>query len=125
MPMPAPGPSQVAPPKPQWGTQGPGQRPFPNVVMRDLPLAWARCSDRRCGWQGVRRGLEEQRTAAAAGLRLVGEDGEEHPAEEGGRRGGRRIAAAATGTDGFEGGEAEDFRAVAPAVMSFAQGRRR
>jgi len=61
MPMPAPGPSQVAPPKPQWGTQGPGQRPFPNVVMRDLPLAWARCSDRRCGWQGVRRGLGLER----------------------------------------------------------------
>jgi hypothetical protein len=46
----------------------------------------------------VRRGLAEQKAAAAAGV----------PA---GREGG--------------GGEAEDFRAVAPPIMSFASGRRR
>jgi error-prone DNA polymerase len=47
----------------------------------------------------VRRGLEEQRVAAAAGAK-------------------REAAAVA-------GGEAEDFRAVAPPIMSFASGRRR
>jgi error-prone DNA polymerase len=46
----------------------------------------------------VRRGLEEQRAAAAGGKRQ----------------------AVAVG-----GGEAEDFRAVAPPIMSFASGRRR
>jgi error-prone DNA polymerase len=51
----------------------------------------------------VRHGLEDQRAAAAAG---------------------ERRPLAATGTDGAPG-EAEDFRAVAPAVMSFASGRRR
>ncbi|HLI58401.1 MAG TPA: DNA polymerase III subunit alpha [Solirubrobacteraceae bacterium] len=76
--------------------------------------------------EGVRRGLEEQR--AASGLRVVGEDGvEREPAVAGGRGAWVGVAApaAALGADGFDGGEAEDFRAVAPPVMSFAQGRRR
>jgi error-prone DNA polymerase len=34
-------------------------------------------------------------------------------------------AAAGTGEDGMDGAEADDFRAVAPAVMSFGSGRRR
>ncbi len=77
--------------------------------------------------EGVRRGLEEQRAAAATGLRVVGEDGEEREPAAAGRRGVRPqvAAAAAGGMGGLEGGEAEDFRAVAPPVMSFAQGRRR
>jgi error-prone DNA polymerase len=62
--------------------------------------------------EGVRRGLEEQRQAA-----VVAGNGSAHPgigpwpvdADEGGGR----------------GGEVEDFRAVAPPVMSFASGRRR
>jgi error-prone DNA polymerase len=52
----------------------------------------------------VRRGLAEQKAAAAA----AGSEGEDF-----------RAAAAAGGS------EAEDFRAVAPPVMSFASGRRR
>jgi error-prone DNA polymerase len=56
----------------------------------------------------VRRGLAEQRAAAANG-------GDPQAPQEGGQR---RAAAAG-------GGEAEDFRAVAPPVMSFASGRRR
>jgi error-prone DNA polymerase len=56
----------------------------------------------------VRRGLAEQRAAAANG------GDPQAPQEDGQRR------AAAAG-----GGEAEDFRAVAPPVMSFASGRRR
>jgi error-prone DNA polymerase len=76
--------------------------------------------------EGVRRGLEEQRTAAAAGLRVVGADGEEHEAAVArGRRRAAGAAAAAGGQGGLDGGEADDFRAVAPPVMSFAQGRRR
>jgi error-prone DNA polymerase len=80
--------------------------------------------------EGVRRGLEEQRGAAARGLRVVGEDGEEREPAAAGRRGSRPAvaapaAAAASGAAGLDGGEAEDFRAVAPPVMSFAQGRRR
>ena len=49
----------------------------------------------------VRRGLEEQRAAAGAGAGV------------------KREAVTAGGS------EAEDFRAVAPPVMSFASGRRR
>lgn len=77
--------------------------------------------------EGVRRGLEEQRQGAAAGLRVVGEDGEEREPAAVARRGvpTEVAAAAAAGMGGLEGGEAEDFRAVAPPVMSFAQGRRR
>jgi error-prone DNA polymerase len=77
--------------------------------------------------EGVRRGLEEQRHATAGGLRVVGEDGEEREPAAARRRGGLAAAAAeaGAGTGGLDGGEAEDFRAVAPPVMSFAQGRRR
>ncbi len=84
--------------------------------------------------EGVRRGLEEQRTAAGTGLRVVGEDGVEREPAAAGRRGVRPAVAAtaaaaasgaAAGAGGLDGGEAEDFRAVAPPVMSFAQGRRR
>ena len=50
----------------------------------------------------VRRGLAEQRAAGAAGDQRVG------AADQGG-----------------QGSEAEDFRAVAPPIMSFASGRRR
>jgi error-prone DNA polymerase len=57
----------------------------------------------------VRRGLAEQKAAAANGA-----------ADNGTAAGGT-----ATGTDGSAGTEAEDFRAVAPPVMSFASGRRR
>jgi error-prone DNA polymerase len=59
--------------------------------------------------EGTRRGLEEQQRVAAAGE--------------------AELALAASGGNGGgpvgSGGESEDFRAVAPAVMSFAQGRRR
>ena len=55
----------------------------------------------------VRHGLEDQRTAAAAAAAAGAPP------------------LAATGTDGAGSGEAEDFRAVAPPVMSFASGRRR
>jgi error-prone DNA polymerase len=90
--------------------------------------------------EGVRRGLEEQRAAAGTGLRVVGDDSEEHEPAAAGRRGVRPAVAAtaataaaaaaaavgaAPGVGGLDGSEAEDFRAVAPAVMSFAQGRRR
>ncbi|HTU27961.1 MAG TPA: hypothetical protein VMF07_01175, partial [Solirubrobacteraceae bacterium] len=80
--------------------------------------------------EGVRRGLEEEKAAAATGLRVVGEDGEEREPAAVGRRGARpavaaAAAGAAAGGGGLDGGEAEDFRAVAPPVMSFAQGRRR
>jgi error-prone DNA polymerase len=56
----------------------------------------------------VRRGLAEQRAAAANG------------GEQEARPDGEEQAAVAAG-----GGEVEDFRAVAPPVMSFASGRRR
>jgi error-prone DNA polymerase len=62
--------------------------------------------------EGVRRGLEEQRAAVAAGERSAVAAG----------AGGGDVAGAA-GRGG--GSEAEDFRAVAPPVMSFASGRRR
>ncbi len=62
----------------------------------------------------VRRGLEQQRAAAAAGAERQGTDGERHGAD------GVPQRAVAVG-----GGEAEDFRAVAPPIMSFASGRRR
>ncbi|MFZ1994998.1 MAG: error-prone DNA polymerase [Solirubrobacteraceae bacterium] len=57
----------------------------------------------------VRRGLAEQKAAAA------------------GRAGQARSAGAENGRGGgtAAGGEAEDFRAVAPPIMSFASGRRR
>jgi error-prone DNA polymerase len=55
--------------------------------------------------EAVRRGLAEQKAAAAAGARAAG--------------------AGAGGSGAGEGGEAEDFRAVAPPIMSFASGRRR
>jgi error-prone DNA polymerase len=54
----------------------------------------------------VRRGLAEQKAAAAGRAGLVPAGG---------------TGAGGTGT----GGEAEDFRAVAPPIMSFASGRRR
>ncbi len=78
--------------------------------------------------EGVRRGLEEQR--AAAGLRVVGEDGPDREpavaAAAAGRRGRLGVAAAAApGEVVLDGDPADDFRAVAPPVMSFAQGRRR
>jgi hypothetical protein len=57
----------------------------------------------------VRRGLEEQRAAAAG-------DSEREAVVVGGAE----RQAVAVG-----GGEAEDFRAVAPPIMSFASGRRR
>jgi error-prone DNA polymerase len=57
----------------------------------------------------VRRGLAEQR-AAAAGREMAG---------------GGEAAAGGGETAAVDGGEAEDFRAVAPPVMSFASGRRR
>jgi error-prone DNA polymerase len=53
--------------------------------------------------------------------RLVAEIKDFSLLDEGVRRGHEAQRAAAAGG----GGEAEDFRAVAPAVMSFAQGRRR
>jgi len=59
--------------------------------------------------EAVRRGLAEQKAAAAAGARASG----------GGSAAGRGGSAAGPG------GEAEDFRAVAPPIMSFASGRRR
>jgi error-prone DNA polymerase len=55
----------------------------------------------------VRRGLAEQRAAAAGQVGTV------------------RAAAGAGGGGTGSGGEAEDFRAVAPPIMSFASGRRR
>jgi error-prone DNA polymerase len=58
--------------------------------------------------EAVRRGLAEQKAAAAAG-------------GAGPRAGG----AGGRGSGAGEGGEAEDFRAVAPPIMSFASGRRR
>jgi error-prone DNA polymerase len=61
----------------------------------------------------VRRGLAEQKAAAAGGGEAVAPGRGEAAAGGGGE-------AAAEG-----GGEAEDFRAVAPPVMSFASGRRR
>jgi error-prone DNA polymerase len=68
----------------------------------------------------VRRGLAEQKAAAA------GQAGPVHAAAAG-QAG---PVHAATGTDGGgsrsgSGSEAEDFRAVAPPIMSFASGRRR
>jgi error-prone DNA polymerase len=57
----------------------------------------------------VRRGLAEQKAAAA------GQAGPVRGAGAGAGRGGGTTA----------GGEAEDFRAVAPPIMSFASGRRR
>jgi hypothetical protein len=59
--------------------------------------------------EAVRRGLAEQKAAAAEGARAS--------------RAGGSGAAAGSGTGA--GGEAEDFRAVAPPIMSFASGRRR
>jgi error-prone DNA polymerase len=61
--------------------------------------------------EGVRRGLEHQQRVAAAA-----ETGEGELALAAGAGGGGPVGG---------GGESEDFRAVAPAVMSFAQGRRR
>jgi error-prone DNA polymerase len=55
----------------------------------------------------VRLGLAAQRASAAGGAAAAG-----------------RVAAAA-GAGAGDAGDAEDFRAVAPPVMSFAQGRRR
>jgi error-prone DNA polymerase len=67
----------------------------------------------------VRLGLAEQRAAAAArgGEQRAagGSGGEQRAPPDGGHQ-----QAVAVG-----GGEAEDFRAVAPPVMSFASGRRR
>jgi error-prone DNA polymerase len=59
----------------------------------------------------VRRGRAEQQAAAAAGAARAAS----------GPRGGGREASGR----GAAGSEAEDFRAVAPPVMSFASGRRR
>jgi error-prone DNA polymerase len=73
--------------------------------------------------EGVRRGLAAQRAAEAE----ADADAEEKVAAAGGAP----LAAVGAGTAGARshagtgGGEAEDFRAVAPPVMSFAQGRRR
>jgi error-prone DNA polymerase len=71
----------------------------------------------------VRRGLAEQRAAKAAGQR----DGPNRSeAAEGSI--GSEVAEGSIGSEvaeGSIGSEAEDFRAVAPPVMSFASGRRR
>jgi error-prone DNA polymerase len=92
--------------------------------------------------EGVRRGLEEQRAAAAAGERPAvaavaaaagGGGGGRGPGGPGGPRDGGGPGGPGGGSQGGDldrqAGhgdlEAEDFRAVAPAVMSFAQGRRR
>jgi error-prone DNA polymerase len=64
----------------------------------------------------VRHGLAEQKAAAAGG-------GGGGAGGGGGRGGGSRGGGSAGGAGA--GSEAEDFRAVAPPVMSFASGRRR
>ena len=67
----------------------------------------------------VRRGLAEQRAQGA------GEGGEAAAVGGAGEGGEAAAVGGAAGGAAAAGGEAEDFRAVAPPVMSFASGRRR
>ena len=71
--------------------------------------------DRRPGPdRGRDQGLLDARRAGAP-----------RPGRAEGRRGGGRDGPGGAGARGRLGGEAEDFRAVAPPIMSFASGRRR
>jgi error-prone DNA polymerase len=74
----------------------------------------------------VRRGLAEQRAAAAAGTGGAASD--RLAAGSAAGSGGGASAESGSGSNGEHGADenvAEDFRAVAPPVMSFAAGRRR